>query len=125
VMDGVADKAFTLSVLLTITIDGALGWAQCAALLSRDVVNASIAAYVGAGSRWELFKRVSARRSGKIATLFLFAMMIALLWRPRIGSPFVWAAMAASVASAVDYAVTFLRWEVWKVEPDHLPSDTP
>ena len=122
-MDGVADKLFTLSVLLTITLDGVLGWPHFAGLLARDVVNASIAAYVGAVGRWELFRRVSARMSGKIATAAIFGMLIAVLWRPAIGQPLVWIAMATSVAAAVDYAIVFVRWTVLKIEPEYLPPE--
>lgn len=125
VLDGVTDKLFTLSVLLTLTVGGPLSWLQFSGLLARDVVNASIAAYVGAQGRWGLFRRVSARPSGKITTLALFSMMVAILWRPEIGAPLVWVAVAASIFAAADYAVTFVRWAVWKIEPAHFPPGSP
>lgn len=123
-LDGIADKAFTLSVLLTVTFDGPLGGAQLAGLLARDVVITLIAAWVGATGRWSLFRRVAARPSGKLTTFALFAMLLALLWRPDLGLSLVWLAIAASVGAAVDYVVVFVRWSVWRVEPAHLPSDS-
>jgi CDP-diacylglycerol---glycerol-3-phosphate 3-phosphatidyltransferase len=122
-LDGIADKAFTLSVLLTITIDGPLTWVQLAGLLARDVVNGFIAAYVGAAARWDLFRRVTARLTGKIATIVIFTMLVAILWRPAIGRPLVWVGVAASVIAAADYALIFLRWAVWNIEPTHLAPE--
>lgn len=124
-LDGVTDKLFTLSVLLTLTIDGPLVWWQLAGLLARDVVNAFIAAYVGVIRRWEMFRRVSARTSGKVTTMFLFAMMVAILWRPDLGEPLVWVAVAASILTAADYLTVFVRWRLWKVEPAHLTELPP
>ena len=120
-LDGIADKLFTLSVLLTITFDGVLGWPHFAGLMARDVVNALIAAYVAAVGRWELFTRVTARPSGKITTAAIFGMLIAILWRPAIGLPLVWVAIVASVVAAMDYAVVFVRWAVLKIGPTPLP----
>jgi phosphatidylglycerophosphate synthase len=121
-LDGITDKVFTLSVLLTLTIGGPLDWLQMAGLLARDVVNASFAVYVGSIGRWDLFRRVAARASGKIATVALFVMMVVILWRPALATPLVWLAMATSVVAATDYAIIFVRWTVLKIEPMHLPA---
>lgn len=123
-MDGIADKLFTLSVLLTITLDGVLGWPAFAGLLARDVVNALIAAYVGGVGRWDLFTKVSARPSGKVTTAAIFGMLMVLLWRPAVGQPLVWVAMAASISAALDYAVVFVRWAVLKIEPGDSPPES-
>lgn len=123
-LDGIADKVFTLSVVLTITISGPLSWMQFAGLLARDVVIGFVAVYVAAMGRWELFRRVAARASGKVTTIAIFGMLVAILWRRDVGSPLVWVAVAASVVAAVDYAIVFIRWTVWKIEPAHLPTES-
>jgi cardiolipin synthase len=124
-LDGIADKVFTLSVVLTMTIDGPLTWIQLTGLLARDVVIGFIAAYVAAIGRWDLFRRVAARPSGKITTIAIFVMLVAITWRRAVGSPLVWVAVAASAGAALDYAIVFVRWTVWKTEPAHLPPESP
>lgn len=121
-MDGIADKVFTLSVLLTLTAAGPVSWLQLGLLMTRDVVVALIAAYVGMVGQWTMFKRVAARPSGKVTTTALFAMFVAILWRPSLGRPLVWVAVASSLLAAADYAVVFVRWKVWQIEPGHLRS---
>lgn len=124
-LDGITDKVFTLSVVLTLTLSGPLSWVQFAGLLSRDVVITLIALYVAAAGRWTMFRRVAARPSGKVTTAAIFVMLVAILWRPGVGRPLVWVALASSVAASVDYAVVFLRWLVGRVEPTHLPPESP
>ncbi|MGD2045732.1 MAG: CDP-alcohol phosphatidyltransferase family protein [Gemmatimonadota bacterium] len=121
-LDGIADKLFTLSVLLTLTAAGPLSWLQLGLLLTRDAVVALIAAYVGVAGQWEMFKRVAARPSGKVTTAALFAMFVVILWRPSVGRPLVWIAVASSLLAAADYAIVFVRWKVWQIEPGHLRS---
>lgn len=123
-LDGIADKVFTLSVLLTVTLAGPLGWGAFALLLGRDVVILLIAVYVAAAGRWALFKRVAARPSGKVTTAAIFAMLVALLWRPALGRPLVWVAVASSLVAAGDYAIIFFRWRVRRIEPTHLPRES-
>lgn len=124
-LDGIADKVFTLTVLLTITVDGPLSWPQLAGVLARDITNGLIAAYIAAVGRWDLFKRVTARPGGKLTTMAIFAMLVAIVWRPDVGRPLVWVAIATSVVAAVDYAIIFVRWAVWKIEPTHITPSEP
>lgn len=122
-LDGIADKLFTLSVLLTLAADGVFGWPFLVALLARDIVNALIALQVAITGPWSLFRRVSARVSGKVTTAAIFLMLVVILWRPDVGEPLVWLAAATSVITAADYAVVFYRWTVLKIEPTHLTPD--
>jgi phosphatidylglycerophosphate synthase len=122
-LDGIADKVFTLAVIVTLTLDGPLTLPQLGGLLARDLVIAAIALYVGFVGRWSLFRRVAARTSGKMTTLVLFAAVAALLWRPSIGEPLVWVAIVASMGAAVDYAVVFARWHASDVVPAYLPPE--
>lgn len=125
VLDGVADKVFTLSVLVTVTVAGPLSPAQLFGVLARDLVVLCISGYVAAHGRWSLFKRVEARKSGKVTTTVIFAMLVAVLWRPEVGVPLVWVAIAASLVAAADYAITFSRWRAGRAEPIEPPAGSP
>lgn len=120
-LDGVADKVFTLSVVLTMTVQGPLSWLQLSGLLARDVMIALIAAYVATIGRWDMFTRVAARASGKVTTVAIFTMLVAILWRPEVGMPLAWIAVATSLVAAADYVIVFVRWAVHQIEPTHLP----
>lgn len=109
VLDAVADKAFTVVVLGTLTWEGRLALWHTGLLLSRDVVVALIYAYVVLTRQWGVFRRVGVRLPGKITTVLLFASMVLLLSAPRAAMWVVWPAMVLSAAAAVDYAVVFGR----------------
>lgn len=102
-LDGVADKAFTVIVLVTLAAEGVLEWWQTALLLARDATVMLIYAYVAMRRKWGVFRAVAARPAGKATTLLLFAFIIGLLSWPASVPWLMTAAGAASVVAGVDY----------------------
>jgi len=108
-LDAAADKAFTLSVLLTMTIAGPLLWWQLPIVLCRDLSVALVACIAAALRRPDAFAHMRPRLPGKITTSLVFLWLIAVL----AGAPeqAAWAMFAlaggASVLAAGDYLRVF------------------
>jgi cardiolipin synthase (CMP-forming) len=104
-LDAIADKAFVLAVLLTLTLDAAVPlepW-HVVLLLSRDVAVAAVAGYVALRRAWPEFRRMPSRPLGKATTVGQFAVMLAaLVWREGVGWLLV-PAVALSILAAGDY----------------------
>lgn len=109
-LDAVADKAFTLTVLLSLAAWGELRWWHVAVLLSRDIVVGLIALYGAANRQWPVFKIAAARWPGKITTALMFALLVAATGLPEVKAWLLWPTMAASVVAAGDYVGVFVRW---------------
>jgi len=108
-LDAVADKAFTLAVLLTLVMDGAFAWWAMLVLLSRDFAVGFIAGYAGATRRWAAFKRMPSRWAGKLTTAMLFVLFVVWLVGPTAAQmPVLVTTMALSVAAGVDYLTCFV-----------------
>lgn len=111
-LDGVADKALTIAVLLTFTLEGTLaGWAL-GLVMCRDVAVAAIAVHLAWHRAWPEFTRMSARMPGKVTTVAVFALMAALLLAPAYAWLALWPAIVLSVLAAVDYVLIFLSVDV-------------
>jgi cardiolipin synthase (CMP-forming) len=109
-LDGVADKAFALSVVVTLTLAGAMAPWQGLLVLTRDLVVAALACWLALQHAWAGFQHMQVRWPGKLATLFAFLWFLTLL----LGAPyavhtsaFVLAA-AVSVWAATDYVFQFV-----------------
>ncbi len=110
-LDGIADKAFALSVLVTLAAAGVIAPWQVGLVVLRDVVVAGIALYVARRGDWSAFHRMPSRLAGKVTTALLFVWLIAVLIPlPEAGtfSLFVLCAVTSLVA-AVDYVTQFAR----------------
>lgn len=110
-LDGIADKVFVLSVLLTLTITGLLAWWEAALVVSRELAVAVVAGYVAWRRDWAAFGRLVPRLPGKIATALQFALFLVLLLWGRSPAAVVLLAAAAffSLTAAVDYLALFAR----------------
>ena len=109
-LDGIADKAFVITVLGTLLGRGEIAWWQAGLVLVRDATVAVTFLYVLWRRAWEALPHMDARLPGKLTTTVLFAWFVALLAKPLealIGPLFVLGA-AASVWAGVDYAVRFV-----------------
>lgn len=111
-LDGIADKAISLSVLLTFTLEGTLAWWQLVLVMTRDIAVIAIAAHLAWHRAWPEFSRMSARVPGKVTTFVLFAFMLALLLAPRYVWIAFWPTAVLSVLAAVDYILIFLSVDV-------------
>ena len=92
IIDGVADKAFAASAVLTIVLAGRAAWWEGALVLSRDFVVTALAARLALTRDWEGFRLMRVRGAGKAATL----------------AAFLWFASAVLGAPAVLHAVLFV-----------------
>jgi phosphatidylglycerophosphate synthase len=125
-LDAIADKLFTVSVLLTVFISGEAEWWQAAAVLSRDSVVALIACYALLIGRPDAFRHMRPRLPGKLATTAVFVWLLALLAHMPAGVGW-WVFIVATCASAlagVDYFLQFVRRydEVREAAPFQQPG---
>jgi phosphatidylglycerophosphate synthase len=110
-LDGVADKAFVVTVLLGLAVRGEIAWIEAVLLLARDAVVVGIAAVFAARRRWEAFGHMRARGPGKATTALAFAWFVAVLIEaaPALRWTLFGAAALASVVAAVDYLAQAFR----------------
>lgn len=102
-LDAVADKALTLSVLVTLTIEHRLAWWHLALILSRDLAVLGIAGLAASARAWGAFTRMPSRWAGKTATALIFVTMLAALSVPGVVGWLAPIAGLASVVAAGDY----------------------
>lgn len=111
VMDGVADKAFLITVLMTWTMEGELGLWQVLLVTARDIAVGLVTSIVIAHREWGAFGKMSARMPGKLTTACVFLWFVALLvaWAEPARPVLFWAAGVCSAVAALDYSRCFLR----------------
>ena len=110
-LDGVADKAFALSCVVTLVLDGTARPWQGLLVLARDLVVTALAAWLALTRAWAAFRLLQVRWTGKVTTLLAFAWFATLvLPAPPIlrTAAFVLAA-AASLGGAVGYLTQAVR----------------
>jgi phosphatidylglycerophosphate synthase len=118
-LDAVADKAFVLSVLLTLMAEGTIAGGQMALLLARDVVVIVVAGYAAAMREWAAFRQMPSRPLGKLTTALIFVYYVcALVWsRPEqtLDDLLFWPAGICSALAGADYLGRFLsEHRLWK-----------
>jgi CDP-diacylglycerol--glycerol-3-phosphate 3-phosphatidyltransferase/cardiolipin synthase len=108
-LDGIADKAFILSVLITLVCAGRFPAWWIPAVIARDLTVACAAGYALYNRLWDSFRRMEARWSGKIATggQFLFLILVVLL--PSLPPMVLFLAVLFSLYAAYDYGSLFVR----------------
>lgn len=104
-LDPIADKAFVLVVLVTLTVEGALPLWALPLLLVRDIGVTIGAAIIAARG---LRPRLPARPAGKLVTLLQFAAVGAMLLWPRTAAYAAPAIAVAGVVALVDYGRAYL-----------------
>ena len=110
-LDGVADKAFVLAVLVPLALEGTIAWWQVAWILLRDMVVAVVALYLALRGEWRMFTQIPARMPGKVTTALLFLWIVAVLvpLPASVTTPLFVLLAASSLTAAVDYGVQFGR----------------
>ena len=111
-LDGVADKVFVLSGILTLAFDGRLALWHVLLLLCRDLTVAALAANAAAIRSWDAFRRMPARVLGKVTTAVIFLMLFTLALAgttPGVARGVITATALCSVCAAADYLVQFMR----------------
>ncbi|MDJ0975722.1 MAG: CDP-alcohol phosphatidyltransferase family protein [Planctomycetota bacterium] len=115
-LDGVADKLFVLSAVVTFVGSGDLPLWQGLVLMARDITVGLIAGYAVLTRQWHAFGHMEARLAGKLTTAFVlpwFATLLIPAVEPARTPLFILAAIA-SVAAAIDYLIQ-LRTKVRQV----------
>jgi cardiolipin synthase len=110
-LDGVADKAFVLSAIVTLAATGHMPWWEGLVVMARDLVVAGIAGWCLLQRAWAAFRHMRPRFLGKATTLLAFAWFLALLV-PGASSVRPWllaAGGATSLLAAADYVAQFAR----------------
>jgi CDP-diacylglycerol--glycerol-3-phosphate 3-phosphatidyltransferase len=109
-LDGVADKAFALAVVVTLTLTGEMRPWQGPLVLARDLVVAALAAWLAVRHSWAGFRLMQVRWAGKVTTLFTFLWFLALLLgAPEVvRTPLFVVAAASSLWAAGDYVAQFV-----------------
>lgn len=115
-LDAIADKVFTLSVLLTVLLHGyySTQWWQGLVILARDLTVGAIALYAVIIRRFDAFRHMRPRLPGKITTTLVFLWLAALLAGapPAMQWTLFTLAGAASVIAGLDYLLQFFsRYE--------------
>ena len=112
VLDALADKTFTIAVLVVLTLGGSVALWQVGLLLSRDVVVVLGCGLVAMRGRRGVLAGLHVRWAGKAATLTIFAMLVVMVGWPEAlwpGRAAFTLAAVASVTAAMDYAVSIAR----------------
>lgn len=111
-LDGLADKLFVLSAILTLVGGGRIHLLAALPMLLRDLVVVGIGVRLSLRREWELLRHVPARLLGKLTTILLFAtfVLLAASEEPLPGVQALTLATAlCSGAAAVDYLMRMQR----------------
>ena len=108
-LDGIADKGFVLSALLTWVLEGELAVYQVLLVLARDLTVGAVALVVILRREWGAFGRMQVRMPGKLTTALMFGWFGTLLlpWAHPAEPVLFWGAAASSLLAAADYGIRF------------------
>jgi phosphatidylglycerophosphate synthase len=121
-MDGIADKAFVFSAVLTLAATGHMPWWEGVLVMARDLVVAAMAVLCILRRAFASFRHMKPRLLGKVTTLLAFGWFLTLLfpWAAPARPVFLVLAGASSVLAALDYLREFVR-----LRPDRYHGDAP
>jgi phosphatidylglycerophosphate synthase len=110
-LDAVADKLFTLSVLITLVASGDVVPWHAAVVLARDIIVTAIACYALLIGRFDGFRHMRPRMTGKLATTLAFLWMVSMVAPAPDGVRLLLLVVAggASLIAALDYLAQFVR----------------
>ena len=110
-LDAIADKLFTLTVLAVLTVNELLWPWQVLVLLLRDITVSLLAAYIAIIGEWQSFKKMPSRFFGRATTAAMFAVFLgALCFEDHWLAIAIFALGAAlSISASLDYVLLFAR----------------
>lgn len=108
-IDAIADKLFTLTVLIVFTAAGKFAPLWIPAVIVRDLLVLATAIYVIILHHWDSFTRMQARPSGKLATAGQFVLFLVVAAFPEVTFPALLLASFCSALAAADYGWLFIR----------------
>lgn len=109
ILDPIADKAFVLSVVVTIWFQGLVEIWELAFIGARDMYVFGGGVKVWLFGDHSEFKRMRPRLLGKITTNFQFLFLLVALWMKDVPLALVIATGVLSVAAAIDYFLFYNR----------------
>lgn len=109
-LDGIADKGFVITVLLTWVWEGELRLWQVLLLMARDLMVGSLAGVAIVRRAWSAFGHMQVRMPGKVTTALLFLWFGSMLlpWARPVEPVLFWCAATTSVIAALDYGARFV-----------------
>jgi cardiolipin synthase (CMP-forming) len=108
-LDAAADKLLALVVLATFAVEGLVLLWQVPLLLARDLAVGAIYALVALRREWWVFRKIRPRLAGKLTTLAVLTLVIAILAWPAAARVLFWPAAAVNVWAGIDYLIVFTR----------------
>ena len=108
-IDAIADKLFTLTVLIVFATAGKFSALWIPAIIARDLLVLATAIYVIILRHWDSFTRMKARIFGKLATGGQFVLFLVVAAFPKATFPALLLASLCSAAAAADYGRLFIR----------------
>ena len=117
-LDGIADKLFVLSAVVTLLNAGRLTWWAGALVMARDVTVTAITLYAVLRRQWAAFGHMQVRLAGKLTTAFAIPWFATLLVPAAQAArmPLFLLAASASVIAALDY-LNQLRVKMPRLSP--------
>jgi CDP-diacylglycerol--glycerol-3-phosphate 3-phosphatidyltransferase len=109
ILDPIADKAFVLSVVVTIWFEGFAEFWELALIGARDMYVFGGGVKVWLFGDHSEFQRMRPRLLGKITTNFQFVFLLVALWWGDVPLALVLATGGLSVAAAIDYFLFYNR----------------
>ncbi len=107
-LDAIADKAFVLSVLLTLVFVGPIEWWQLVLVLLRDFTVLIVATYAITVRDWSAFQRMTPGVLGKLTTAFVFAWFVVIILQWMMISQILF--LAAALGSSLTALLYFGRF---------------
>lgn len=108
-IDAGADKVFVLVTLLAYVVSDKFSLWWIFPVIVRDIVVAITVLYTISQRRWEFFKDMDARLSGKLATCGQFLLFAFILLFPEKALYVLILASFFSIVAGVDYGLVFYR----------------
>lgn len=123
-LDGVADKAFTLSALYCLTREGILEPWLAPLLLTRDLAVLFIAGYAASTRKWYAFRLMPARWPGKFTTACMFVSLLAVTGLEH-GTPWVNLLLGLTAGCSLLAAADYLRLFASGLKAEKTSGSTP
>jgi CDP-diacylglycerol--glycerol-3-phosphate 3-phosphatidyltransferase len=107
ILDPVADKILTVSVLVTLVVAGTVKPWQLVPVLTRDIVVTAGAAWVAARRGILSLREMAPSPLGKLATAAQFLFLLAVVATQKVNCALLIIASVLSAAAAIDYVRRF------------------
>lgn len=108
-IDAIADKLFTLTVLIVFAAAGKFAPLWIPAVIARDLLVLATAISVIILRQWDSFTRMQVRFSGKLATAGQFMLFLVVAAFPEVTFQALLFASFCSASAAADYGWVFFK----------------